>query len=244
MPATPATSSGASGSPQAMSPWPRTAARSRNTSPAACAWSGIRAAARSRCSATESHRLPNSAATAATIRAVSAVSAHGQAPAASWGAAKTTRASAVTAPPATSSAVRRRGGSGSPARAARRAAAARAPAAAARRRDEVDPRPRGEREPVVREAVEVQRRGERGEPDEDDHGREAGGDARPPPAAQHVGEEDRAGDVGGAEHVGRACAERSARRTARPCGAAGAAGAARRPRGRRGRRRRARASRA
>ena len=74
-----------------MSPAARAAAASSETSPIAWASSGIRAATRSRCSATETHTLPNRATTAATIRAVSGVSAHGQTSIAGCGSAKSSR---------------------------------------------------------------------------------------------------------------------------------------------------------
>jgi hypothetical protein len=68
-----------------------------------------------------------------------------------------------------------------------------------KRGDRVDRRPGHEREPVVREAVEVQRRRRGGHPDEDDDGGEPCRDALPRVREQHADEVVAAGDIGRAE---------------------------------------------
>ena len=204
MAATPATSSGASGSPQAMSPCPRAAARRRNAEPGRVR---LERDPRGRAVAVQGDREPQAPEQRdhggddpggerrerprPGVRRELRRGEDDQARARDGG-ARDEQDDAQAAR-------QRLAGGARPGPPALREHEQRQP----ERRHEVDPRPGGEREPVVREAVEVQRRGPGGEPDEDDHGREAGGDPVPRAAAQHVGEEPGARDVGRAERVGR-----------------------------------------
>ena len=112
MPSTPATRIAASGLVQSMSPWPRRAAVSRKARPSAWASSGMRAAVRPPLNATDTHRLPNSAMTVATMRAVSGVSVQGQRSIVIAGTANASRATSTTAPPTPPSSSRERAGIG------------------------------------------------------------------------------------------------------------------------------------
>ena len=181
MAATPATRTAASGLVQSMSPCPRPAAISRKTRPRPWASSGMRAAVlpplerdRDPEAAEQRHHRGDDARGERRQRPGPDVDRHLRERRRRAGRAST------TAPPTPPSRIRVRAdigvsASGSARRSAPREIEQRQPDG----RDRVDPRPGGEREPVMDEAVEVQGGRARRAPHEDDDGGEAGRDAMP-----------------------------------------------------------------